>query len=264
MRSLLYCVPAPLNAALGMEGGTMDIEHLSQLIEKIESMNESELTKGICCPGIRIFSVIAVQKLKDIEDLNTHIQEVFVSRKQELDRKIKKMTRNLPEELIHPIYDELTPQLRINEVYPEIHRQSLVITIYNVLEFELSRLCGLFSEHLQSKLKLKDIHGNGTERAFTYLRKVVGIDFDDMQKEICFIKGANKVRNLIVHNGCMLPEQKSKELDNFVVRNENLEIKDGICLVVHDAFISQLVTMLIKFFEKLGEKIKVIPCQVNT
>ncbi|PMH73610.1 hypothetical protein [Vibrio cyclitrophicus] len=133
-----------------------------------------------------------------------------------------------------------------------------------MLEFELSRLCGLFSEHLQSKLKLKDIHGNGTERAFTYLRKVVEIDFDDMQKEIFFIKGANKVRNLIVHNGCRLPEQKSKEWANFVDKNENLEIKDDTCLVVQDAFISQLVTILINFFEKLGEKIKLIPCQVNT
>ena len=91
---------------------------------------------------------------------------------------------------------------------------SVLITIYNLTEHQLNNICHYFETKNISKIKLKDINGKGIEKSKTFLTKIVEIDFTSINSQWNFIKSLNLIRNNIVHNGSILPDDSSRGGDS--------------------------------------------------
>ena len=62
----------------------------------------------------------------------------------------------------HDIIDNYAWDLHQNQYqFPNMHRESLVITVYNFLEAKLNDLCNTISLSVDNKIKLKDLKGDG-------------------------------------------------------------------------------------------------------
>ncbi len=142
------------------------------------------------------------------------------------------------------------------EKYPSIHRTSLVITLYNFLEKELNQLCSTFYESVGRDIVLKDINGQGIERALKYLSKVAGLDISKMGKTLPFIKNVNILRNVIVHNGGVLPTDQNHKIHQFIDSQKHIFGKSYHNSVRFDSeFIDQLIDVLIDFFGELDAEV---------
>ncbi|MCI5191171.1 MAG: hypothetical protein D3905_15575 [Candidatus Electrothrix sp. AS4_5] len=179
---------------------------------------------------------------------------------QETDKQLQSnlidILKKIPEEHHQDTIDAYSWELHQNQYkFPDIHRESLVIAIYNFVEAELNRLCSIISESIESKIKLKNLHGQGVNRALLYLSKVAELDMSKMGGERSYIKEVNRLRNAIVHRGGFLLEDKNDELNRFVSENPNLSGQPGNKVSLAPALIEELINNLIEFFKKLGSEV---------
>lgn len=125
---------------------------------------------------------------------------------------------------------------------------SVLITIYNLTEHQLNNICHYFETKNISKIKLKDINGKGIEKSKTFLTKIVEIDFTSINSQWNFIKSLNLIRNNIVHNGSILPDDSSHKLNRIVESCPKLSGEPGRELIINDGFIQQTIDVLMEFF----------------
>lgn len=179
------------------------------------------------------------------------------NRDEQLQEKIDNIIENYPKEHRDEIIESHSWELHQNQdKFPNIHRESLVITIYNFVESELNLLCEIISESINIKVKLKDLYGKGIERALSYLLKVAEFDMQNMGGELSYIRKVNKLRNTIVHRGGILPENNDHVLNQFVLQNHNLSGQPGENVSLNSEFIGELIDKLLIFFNKLDSEVQ--------
>ncbi|MGF1759326.1 hypothetical protein L4D76_15565 [Photobacterium sagamiensis] len=200
----------------------------------------------------------------ELADFNARTEDMWGEQDNKLQNKVSATLSKHSHEDHFDIVENYALDLHLNQYkYPSIHRESIVITIYNYLEHALNDLCKILSSCISSDLKLKDLNGAGTERAILYLKKVVGFDFGNMGKELPYIKNANMLRNQIVHNGGYLPENSKHKLNNFIGQCATLSGEPSGSVVIYSGFISELIDILVNFFEKLDEQVQLFICSHN-
>jgi len=122
--------------------------------------------------------------------------------------------------------------------FPQIQWRSEFLVIYSYFEHTLNRLCYEVQKKSKFKLSLKDIHGQGIQRARTYLVKLANVDEPFKAKNWQRAKFLSEIRNKIAHNNSVIKfeisESKSLsakiqneqyiELDKVFPNNEEAEI----------------------------------------
>jgi len=188
---------------------------------------------------------------------NKQTEVVWKSKDDHMQDELSEILEKYPETNHEEIVDSYSWDLHLNQQkYPSLHRESLIITIFNFLEHELNSLCEKLYESTDSSLKLRDINGKGVERAQLFLTKVAKIDFSAFGSELSVIKGVNLVRNLIVHNGGLLSGNSDAKVNKFVSSSEHLFGSEGHCIVIGADFIGFFIEVLLSFFERLGEEVQ--------
>ena len=206
--------------------------------------------------GLCIHCHLAKNELMDFSCFNDETEKSWRNKDDKLQGEIDKILQSYPEKSHDDVVESYSWDLHLSQCkYPNMHRESLVITLYNFLEDRLNRLCHMFRESVSSDLKLKDLHGQGVERALLYLSKVVRISLEGFGAELPFIKGASMVRNIIVHTGGILPEGKDK-VNGFVSRTDHISGNEGCGVKIHSGFIPLFINTLLSFFEKLDIEIQ--------
>ena len=103
---------------------------------------------------------------------------------------------------------------------------SLLLTMVSLLEEAVNTLCRIYHNVYQIEKELKDINGNGLERAATYIKQEVKIEgFKSDRWE--YITAIRDARNMIVHNGGRVVKEKDfKKFDKFSIgyRDEDKQI----------------------------------------
>lgn len=207
--------------------------------------------------GLCLHCNLAKHELMDFKHFDVETEKNWKKNDTKLQKEIEVILDKYPQEHHEDIIQSYSWDLYINQSkFPSIHRESLVITMYNFFEDQLNRLCEIFAESIECRLKLKDLHGQGIERAFLFLTKAVGIDFSTMGKEWPYIKSVNSLRNQIVHNGGILPSEVDNKLNQFVEKNTHLSGSAGNSVQLHDGFIQELITIQIEFFDKLDNEVQ--------
>ncbi|OLQ56953.1 hypothetical protein BHT94_04600 [Bacillus licheniformis] len=93
---------------------------------------------------------------------------------------------------------------------------ALFIGIYGDFEYYLNLICNAYKTKHSYKIDLKDISGNGIERAVLYLTKVVQVRDLKKTPEWNKIKHWNRIRNIIVHNNRVIRNKEDEDSINFL------------------------------------------------
>lgn len=175
----------------------------------------------------------------------------------DLQDHITGVLKNHPKTRHEDIVDSFSWDLHQNQYkYPDIHRKSLIITIFSFLETRLNELCSILEECIELKIKRKDLNGRGIERAISYLKLVAEFDLEPMNKEVFYVRGVNQVRNQIVHNYGRLPDDDKHKACIFVTKAENLSGAPGGVISVRPDFIREFVDVQTIFFDKLNTEVE--------
>jgi len=95
---------------------------------------------------------------------------------------------------------------------PSYFYHSSIVTLYSLLENNLSFLCIKIQADTNLVIGLNDLTGhNLLEKARSFLVKVANIDFENVDKEWIRISDFQKLRNLIVHNNSQIKDRDSFE-----------------------------------------------------
>jgi hypothetical protein len=98
---------------------------------------------------------------------------------------------------------------------------ALFIGMYGDLEFYLNSICNAHKNDKNFEIGLKDIAGNGIERAVTYLNKVVGIRNIKNSPEWNELRHWNRVRNILVHNNGVIRNKEDESSIKYLGLNIN-------------------------------------------
>jgi hypothetical protein len=207
--------------------------------------------------GLCIHCHLAKNEIMDFSLFNEQTEEAWKAKDDNLQDELNRIFKKYPEKSHDDIVESYSWDLHLNQYkYPSLHRESLIITIYNFLENQLNSLCKIFYESIDNDLKLKDIHGQGVERALLFLTKVANIDFSTFGSELPVIKGVNLVRNVIVHNGAQLPGDSKSKVNMFVTNSEHLSGIEGGYINISPEFIGFFIGVLLEFFERLDHEVQ--------
>lgn len=146
----------------------------------------------------------------------------------------------------------------IFEIYfPNLQRQSALITLHGFFEHSLSELCSLFQKDRGHKIKLSDLKGAGIERAIAYLVQVVGLDIDKASPLWAEIKSIQAIRNLLVHNAGNLAYKDGaprKSERQYVEDSPHLSGDDEI--YIDEGFLRHVLETFDHFFKTIGDAVE--------
>ncbi|BDQ65098.1 hypothetical protein ACE02Y_14715 [Shewanella xiamenensis] len=200
-----------------------------------------------------------IQELTYFKHFNCELEELSRTKSKELDSEISSKLSHSESKFHEDIIDFYQWDSTLVELFPSIHRESLLISIFNLLEHHLNVLCTKFGDVFAFSVKAADLKDRGITRSFSYLKKVVSLSFESIGKEKEFISNVNKLRNFIVHNGSIIDKSHAQ---NFVKNSKLLSLTSGNRLIIHDGFISDFIDVLSRFWDVLG-KLVLEHCQLK-
>ncbi len=202
-----------------------------------------------------------------IENLRLHIKAIESLLKKESDRLSKQMDKNIerlpPEDRDH-VYEYYGDDLwRMNEVFPSIHRESMLITIFSILENQLNFICKELAPRAKCDIGLAELGARGIDRCKVYLKRVVGVSFPSGSKYWRDIKMFQNLRNIIVHNNSRLDNNGKghKAIKDYIRKSKYLglddrntiQIKEGFLLLVIDSVSGLFRDILLQVSEKFPD-----------
>ncbi|QGZ38923.1 hypothetical protein [Pseudoduganella flava] len=142
--------------------------------------------------------------------------------------------------------------------YPSMHRCSMLLSLYSVLESALAQYCRYLSECL-------DVQGpppaRGNIRKYRdYLEKTVGVDFSAAEIYWRELDAFRQLRNSIVHSSGDIGS--NSQLHEYVERSVHISFRDAGLGYVHAdgfgfelkaTFISHVTATMSAFFERLTD-----------
>lgn len=138
--------------------------------------------------------------------------------------------------------------------YPSILRESLFISLYNLLEFHLNHLCEMLEPVADHNFTYKDVAGQGYQRAITFLQLTLAFEKNDLP-ENQFLSEANRIRNRIVHGGSILSSSPTDRINKFIASHTHLlGGSPGYRIVIKSEFIEECMDRMGKLFQYLSEQ----------
>lgn len=196
-------------------------------------------------------------ELQYLMDFHHESEALWFNKDSDLQEEIDMHLQDVPKEKHAEIVDDYSFNLHLNQQkYPAIHRSSILITTFNLLENQLNTLCKILAPSITNSLKLADIHGKGVTRAIIYLSKVANFDLSNFSDEKRFIACVNTIRNAIVHSNGYLPNDEKNGVYRFISDEICISGSVGGEVIIHDGFIDRFIGVLITFFTKLDLEVQ--------
>lgn len=137
----------------------------------------------------------------EFDNLESHylFQKAGLEREQkDFEQFVAKNTAKLSEEEKEDFYEWHSEQAwRTYDVLPSLHAMATFMLAYGTFEKALNDLCRTAGS--ESKFQLKDISGQGIERAKTYLSKAFSVDAPFNSPEWEEVTRLAKIRNVMAH-----------------------------------------------------------------
>lgn len=198
-----------------------------------------------------------VNDLNGYLEFSAAVEQLFEERDSALQRNITEIVEQIPDNEHDELIDSYAWDLHQNQsLFPSMHRESMFITLYNFLEHNTNAICLEIGKELKSTVQLKHLHGSGIERAFLFLKLVPGFEFKNINEEMSFIRNANKLRNVVVHNGGVLPLDEKEKVNLFVQSQASLSGLSGRPVQFDQSFTPLLVEKLQVLFREIGNEMQ--------
>lgn len=200
---------------------------------------------------------LMLNRLSDYGGFYTDIEHAFKKFDEDLQAEISERLKEIPEADHDEFFEGYSYDFHQNQLmFPSMHRASTFITLYNFFEYSLNQLCKSIGDELGSRIGLQDLKGSGIERAFLFLDKVPEFAFSSIENHMSFIRYCNKLRNVIVHNGGVLPEDRNDPLNRFVNSTELLRGGPGREVLFEHSFVPAFIDSLEAFFETVQNEMQ--------
>ncbi|WP_298723100.1 hypothetical protein [uncultured Oceanisphaera sp.] len=166
--------------------------------------------------------------------------------------KVSPEHRDLFEGVLQDEHWNLTSQ------YPKFLWHSHYLLLYGLFETILNSYCSIAAQKVDSNLKLKDLSGQGIERAKNYLSKVAGLERCFNTCEWQEIKLAGEIRNVIAHAAGKLNYENSshKKLAEKLRSVQYIELlnetESGSDILLSEGFVVSKNRLIRGFINTLG------------
>lgn len=138
----------------------------------------------------------------------------------------------------------------LEQVFPEIQRNSNVISVYSVLENNLNHLCSLYSKVIESEIELSDFGEQDIiKRAQIYLTKVAKANFPAEHCSWKEIQKIQQIRNKLVHAQGIIPSGNSP-LIAYISNRPYLALNDRKKVIIQKGFVEHCTEVFGNFFEQ--------------
>jgi len=185
------------------------------------------------------------------------VEQLLEANEALLQQHIEGVLEGAPESHHGEIVDSYAEELHEQQtLFPSIHRESMFLSLYNLLEHKLNNVAEWLGEEVSAKMKLSDLRGAGIERAIRYIELVVNFDLKEAKDTLSFLREANKLRNIIVHAGGLLPAQPLEAPNPFVQRTEGLSGSAGCAVVIGSMFVPHFADQVIALFKAVHDSMQ--------
>lgn len=166
----------------------------------------------------------------DFKSLETYFQRLF----------------DLHDELVlqerqYPIvaYDVEAKESQAEHFYAShLIKPDMIIGIYSCFEFWIQKICDFHRLKNNLALSYKDIRGKHDLHTYhKYLTQVAGLNLDAVDTSYHRLNDLRKVRNVLVHNGGHVSEEKENECSQIA----GISVA-GSLVVISDEFVRDLLT----------------------
>lgn len=165
----------------------------------------------------------------DFDNLRYHckfIQESLKGEEERFKKFATKATKNLTEKQKEAFYEWHQEETwQIYDVFPSLQWMSSFMLAYGLFEKSLNDVSQSIGRSLSSELTLRDISGQGIERAKIYLRKVCNIDGPFSSQDWQRIIELSKIRNAIAHSSGELDLNKSAHSEVLEIAKKDSTLK---------------------------------------
>jgi hypothetical protein len=144
------------------------------------------------------------------------------------------------------------------EYFPNLQRGSAAVTLFTFFESEMNKLCFRLQKIEGAKVALKDLQGDGIERATNYLRLIVGIDVHKEKAEWSEIVGIRTFRNNWVHAAGRLPELPDggqSAISQYVRASSFLEPAD-LNITIKPGFLRHVLATFDRYLQRINESLQ--------
>lgn len=190
----------------------------------------------------------------ELQHYRLHSQKVEALLEQEMktlranhDELTKSWTEFERAEFFDNAYDDYW---ELEQVFPEIQRNSNVISVYSVLENNLNHLCSLYSKVIESEIELSDFGEQDIiKRAQIYLTKVAKANFPAEHCSWKEIQKIQQIRNKLVHAQGIIPSGNSP-LIAYINNCPYLALNDRKKVIIQKGFVEHCTEVFGNFFEQ--------------
>ncbi len=145
---------------------------------------------------------------KYIEQTTELLRKNFKAYKRSQRRKVKPDQEYMKSilHILKSVVGEIT-----EEKFNKYFNNSTFIFLFSTFEGDLKQICNVGQDARGYKIGINEIAGaNYIEKAKTYFTKMMGLNLDAFNSEWDKIKTAQKIRNLMAHNGSTIPLEETK------------------------------------------------------
>jgi len=213
--------------------------------------------------GLYFICHTARSELAEFREFNAAIEEMWRQRDDDLQSRVDGLLTRYSPNVHREIIEAYAEELHQNQhKFPQIHRESVLITLYSFLESQMNDLCDIIADSIDSQVRYTHLKGKGVNRALNFLVRVARFDLSSMGSEWLFIKRVNQLRDLIVHNAGILRDDP--KLNAFVSSNKNVWGEPGSHIRLGAGFIDEFISNLDCFFEKIDREVQRFILTVDT
>ena len=206
--------------------------------------------------GLCFYCDLAQKELMAFADFNARTESLWRREDEILQEEIEGILNKYPKADRDDIVDSYAWELHLNQYkYPDIHRSTLVVSIFVFIEDQLNGLCEVLATSMTTKLRFTDLSGQGIERALLFLSKVAGFNLGRISG-LSFVKEVGRLRNKMVHAGGILSVDAQDKLNKFVQSTVGLRGEPGSRVHIDQEFITHFIDETVKFFDELDVEVQ--------
>jgi hypothetical protein len=182
-------------------------------------------------------------------ELSHEVENMLNEKEDQIGKQLTATLNSVPAEEHQDVHESYALDFRAYQsTFRFLQREAMFLTLYNYFEHCLNDLCDSIGEEIASRIRLKDIQGKGVERALLFIKLVPEFSFTNIPSVMEVIRGANQLRNVIVHAGTVLPEDPNHKSNQFVRSQPNVSGEPGNPVSLQEEFVSGFAASLAQFF----------------
>ena len=164
--------------------------------------------------------------INELREYQQSMEEALYSKENSfLEKSQHLIAKNQSTEALELLEIELEEMsFRLNSSFPNTFRSGFLIQLIAFVESQLTIICARIKKHNHLKFAVTDLKGSSTfEKAKTYLKKTISIEFASLNPEWKLIMDCKELRNIVVHKNGEFRSDNSKSINDLIANNSSLE-----------------------------------------